>query len=85
MIYSATISDKGQVTLPVKLRERYNLQTGQRVVFLAGEHTIHLQPVEKPTKGIISLYGSVIPPKGTSADPQIAISSMRKKRFTNDV
>lgn len=68
MIYSATISDKGQVTLPVKLHEQYNLQ-----------------PVTKPTKSILSLYGSVIPPKGKSADPQIAISSMKKKRFTDDV
>jgi len=47
---ASTISSKYQVVIPVKIRERYNLQPGTKVVFIPFENTLRLvfaPPIEE--------------------------------------
>jgi AbrB family looped-hinge helix DNA binding protein len=53
----ATVTSKGQITLPKDLREQLNLATGDRVIFLMEEDgSVHLIPKHaslKDLKGIV--------------------------------
>jgi len=47
---ATTISSKFQVVIPVKIRERYNLKPGYKVVFIPFENTLRLvfaPPIEQ--------------------------------------
>jgi AbrB family looped-hinge helix DNA binding protein len=47
---ATTISSKYQVVIPVKIRERYNLKPGTKVVFIPFENTLRLvfaPPIEQ--------------------------------------
>ncbi len=54
------ITTKGQTTIPKKIRERLNLQVGDRVLFLEKDGEIVLQPV---TQTLRDRRGSVEPRK----------------------
>jgi AbrB family looped-hinge helix DNA binding protein len=54
------ITTKGQTTIPKKIRERLNLQAGDRVLFLEKDGEIILQPV---TQTLRDRRGSVEPRK----------------------
>jgi AbrB family looped-hinge helix DNA binding protein len=54
------ITTKGQTTIPKKIRERLNLQAGDRVLFLEKDGEIVLQPV---TQTLRDRRGSVEPRK----------------------
>ena len=47
---ATTISTKYQVVIPRKIREKYNLKPGQKVVFIPFEHTLQMvivPPIEE--------------------------------------
>ncbi len=45
----STLSSKGQITLPKRIRERLHLQTGDRVEFIvADDGRVELVPVTSP-------------------------------------
>ena len=54
------ITTKGQTTIPKKIRERLNLEPGDRVLFLEKDGEIVLQPV---TQTLRDRRGSVEPRK----------------------
>ena len=54
------ITTRGQTTIPKKIRERLNLQAGDRVLFLEKDGEIVLQPV---TQTLRDRRGSVEPRK----------------------
>ncbi len=54
------ITTKGQTTIPKKIRERLNLQAGDRVLFLEKDGEIVLQPM---TQTLRDRRGSVEPRK----------------------
>ncbi|TET37539.1 MAG: AbrB/MazE/SpoVT family DNA-binding domain-containing protein [Anaerolineales bacterium] len=54
------ITTKGQTTIPKKIRERLNLQAGDRVLFLEKDGEIVLQPI---TQTLRDRRGSVEPRK----------------------
>ena len=54
------ITTKGQTTIPKKIRERLNLQAGDRVLFLEKDGEIVLQPM---TQTLRDRRGSVEPKK----------------------
>lgn len=56
MTYAATITDKGQVTIPVAIRDILNLQPSSRLIFSIEKERIIAQPIKAD---LISLYGSV--------------------------
>jgi AbrB family looped-hinge helix DNA binding protein len=45
-----TVGERGQVVLPKKLRERFNLRPGKKVVFEAKENVIILRPEMAPER-----------------------------------
>jgi len=56
MTYVATITDKGQVTIPVAIRDILNLQPSSRLIFSIEEERIIAQPIKTD---LLSLYGSI--------------------------
>lgn len=56
MTYVATITDKGQVTIPVAIRDILNLQPSSRLIFSIEKERITAQPIKTD---LLSLYGSV--------------------------
>lgn len=51
----ARISSKGQVTIPVEIRRRYGLDTGDEVEFIAEDKGTYLVPLKR--KKLTDLYG----------------------------
>jgi AbrB family looped-hinge helix DNA binding protein len=49
---SATITSKGQVTIPKELREQAGFKTGSKVIFLAMEQGMQVIPLEKMSEGM---------------------------------
>ncbi len=41
---SSQVTSKGQVTIPAKLRKKYNLEKGKKVVFVATDEGILIKP-----------------------------------------
>jgi AbrB family looped-hinge helix DNA binding protein len=50
------VSPKGQITIPKSVREIYNIQPGDSIIFVLREETLVLQPV---TETLFDLRGSV--------------------------
>jgi len=45
-----TVSSKGQIALPAKLRKEMSIQTGDQLALYATDGVIMLKPVKLPTK-----------------------------------
>ena len=59
MKYSSSISSKGQLTVPLEIRTRLGLSTGDRVEFvLGGERTV-IRP-SRPASGPFDKYKGVL-------------------------
>lgn len=59
MTYSSSISSKGQVTVPLEIRSRMGLSSGDRVEFVVeGEHTI-IRPL-RPRTNPFAEYAGVL-------------------------
>lgn len=59
---SSTISSKGQVTIPVKIREMLDAEYGDKIQFSQNDQNeIIIKVIKKDT--LLSLFGS-LPPKG---------------------
>jgi antitoxin PrlF len=58
---SATVTNKGQITIPKEVREKLNLQTGDKLEFLVQEDgTAKVVPL---TSSVTKLKGMVAKPK----------------------
>lgn len=51
----ARLSSKGQLTIPVEIRRRYDLKTGDEVQFVAEEKGAYLVPLKR--RSLMDLYG----------------------------
>ena len=58
----STVTTKGQLVIPSKLRRKYGIRKGTRVVFVEENHRLVLQPLNR--EFIESLCGSL---KGSKA------------------
>jgi AbrB family looped-hinge helix DNA binding protein len=73
------VTVKGQVTIPLALRERFNLLPGTEVEFIAGKQALEIKPLA-PTETSRKLFdlwlskaaGSAQP--GITTDEQLAIT-----------
>lgn len=54
---SSTVTTKGQLVIPSRLRRKYKIRKGTRVVFLEDENRLILQPLTR--EFIESLCGSL--------------------------
>ncbi len=53
----ARLSSKGQLTIPVAIRRRYGLDSGDEVEFIAEEKGTYLVPIKR--KSLMDLYGAI--------------------------
>ncbi len=60
--FTTSVTQKGQVTLPKALRDRYGITPWSKVIVLGDDNGIQI----KPTEDIIHLAGSLKPQKGKS-------------------
>ncbi len=56
MTYAATMTDKGQITIPVAIRNILGLVPSSRLIFSIEAKRIIAQPIDND---IMSLYGSI--------------------------
>ena len=59
----ARLTSKGQLTVPVEIRRRYGLDTGDEVEFIAEEKGAYLVPLKRRT--LMELAGALRSPKGS--------------------
>lgn len=76
----STITKKGQVTIPQKLREELNLKPGKKVFFVKSEDGVLIKPV---VENIRSLRG-ILKTKVTPDKIQREIKSIRKEWSLDD-
>lgn len=55
MIYNATVTKKGQATIPVEIRQFLDIKPYEKIIFIKKNNEIIL----KPTRDFLSLKGSV--------------------------
>jgi antitoxin PrlF len=53
----ARISSKGQLTIPIEIRKRYGLDTGDEVEFISEDKGAYLVPLKR--KKLMDLYGAL--------------------------
>jgi len=73
----ATVTTKGQLVIPSKLRRKYNIRKGTQVVFLEEDHRLILQPLTR--EYIHALRGSW---KGGPSALKFLLEGRKKDRFT---
>lgn len=71
MTYAVTMTQKGQITIPVAIRNMLGLVPSSRLIFSIEEKRIVARPINND---VLSLYGSV--KKGRNQSPNI--KSIRK-------
>lgn len=76
----STITKKGQITIPKKLRDEFNLKPGKKVFFVKSEDGILIKPV---VENVRSLRG-ILKTEVTSDEIQDEITSIRKKWSLDD-
>jgi AbrB family looped-hinge helix DNA binding protein len=77
----STITKKGQITIPRKLRDEFNLKPGKKVFFVKSEDGVLIKPV---VENVRSLRG-ILNTEATSDEIQDEIRSIRKEwSFDND-
>ena len=44
MMYTSVITQKGQTTIPIKIRNRFGLEKGDKIMFVEKNNKIFLEP-----------------------------------------
>ena len=74
----ATVTSKGQITLPKKIRERLRLRAGDRVEFrIEGDGSVRLFPIAKKVSEVFGAFAS----KATKARSPKDMKREVKKAF----
>ena len=71
----ATMTNKGQIVVPVRLRRRYGLKPGSKIIFIERDNEIVFQPVTK--EFVRSVHGML--EGATSATEDLLIVRARDK------
>lgn len=53
-VHSATVSSKGQITLPKEFREGYHLKEGEEIVMLPTDEGILIKHKKAPLRGMFA-------------------------------
>lgn len=62
MNWTATLSSKGQLTIPQPIREKLGLQAGTKVLLILRDGTVEMQPISgdiQQWRGVLKEGGSV--------------------------
>ena len=76
---TATLSVKGQIVVPAKLRKRLGLKKGSRVVIIEEPDGFSVRPVERE---YFEQYAGLLPGKGRAA--KMLLKDRRKERERED-
>jgi antitoxin PrlF len=74
--YTSTLTQKGQVTIPVEIRRLLDLKTSQKVQFEVDGESVKI----KPTDDLLSLKGS-FPPRPYVKDLDKALKKGFKRKY----
>ena len=77
---TSTVSSKGQVTVPVEVRHRLGLETGDKVEFAFEEGRTVLRPV-RPKKSPFEAYLGILPAFSSKEEINAWIREMRGDYF----
>jgi len=80
---TATITSKGQVTIPKRIREAMNLRDGDQVVVVVEDERIALYPVRR--RGILGLQGvfaGLKPYPGREAEREAAMAEATREALS---
>ncbi len=81
MKLEATVSSKGQITVPIEIRKRLNLKSGDRLRFLVEKGDVKLLPAREEENPFTKWIGA-LNPKGTPAGT--AVKWVRSLRDAED-
>ena len=59
MARSSTISSKGQITVPLEIRNRLGLRTGDRVEFVVDDDRTTIRPARAPENPFMKYVGAL--------------------------
>jgi antitoxin PrlF len=81
--FTATMTSKGQVTVPVEVRRRLGLRASDKLTFTIVGDEVHIR---SPRAALEAVFGSISPLPGTTTDDferQIdeASAAVAKRRF----
>lgn len=71
-IYTATMTSKGQVTVPKVLRERLGLDVGVRLEFVARDGEVVLRGRRPQRRSFFEAIGTLTPLDGMTAEQEVA-------------
>ena len=78
MVETLYITNRGQITIPAKIRDSMNLKVGDRVVLVKINKGLVIYNAYESDKDIMKLYKSIKPPKGKSTNPDVALTKAKK-------
>jgi antitoxin PrlF len=80
MHFEATITSKGQITLPARLREKLNLKDGDKVEFYL-DHLgrVMMRPRNRSAKGFLSALEPRKPETALASDDEAIALSIEEK------
>jgi len=77
-----TLTNRGQITIPAKLRKQLALRSGKKVLISTFDSTLQIQALDNDSD-ILKLYGSVDPKnKSTSAEQSLRQAKTIKSQKT---
>ena len=70
----STITSKGQITIPSRLRKKLNLESGKKIVFIETDDGILIKPLAHSMRSLRGIYSSDI----SIEDIKNAVTNIRK-------
>ena len=78
---TATLTSKGQLTIPKAVRDSLHLHTGDRVAFVVhGDTEALLKPVTKSVDEVFGRLHSAAQPRRTVEDMKVAVAKRLRSR-----
>jgi len=56
---ASTISEEYQVVIPVKIREAFGIEPGDKVLWISVNNELHVKLIKKDAKHLIALIGAI--------------------------
>lgn len=83
MVFSSTVSSKGQVTIPIEVRQRLGLKAGDKVEFAFEKGRTFLRPA-RSEKDPFEAYVGILPAFSSKEEIHAWIREMRGDDFEEE-
>lgn len=71
-VFTATMTSKGQVTVPKELRDELGLEAGKKLEFVARDGAVTLRTARPRRRSFFEAIGTLTPPDGMTAEEYVA-------------